>query len=96
MPKGFGGAEQLRRGDRVRVVDVCYRHYLRGLEGTVMCVLHHGAIVALDNDPMKQQKVLGTNTARGVDQTQGRAAPKIPNLAQRQFQFNELVKIPRA
>ena len=70
-----------------------YLHYLNGLVGVVTQVLHHGAIVALDNDPMSQQRVLGTNTARHSDQTQGRAAPKIPNRAQRQFQFHELVKI---
>jgi len=95
MPRSSGGAQQLRRGDRIRIVNDCYRHYLRGLEGSVTCVLHHAVIVALDNDPVQQQRVLGTNTARGVDQTQGMSAPKLPNVAQRQFMFNEVEKIPR-
>ena len=86
MPRSSGGAQQLRRGDRVRINNGCYRHFLRGLEGEVTCVLHHGVIVALDNDPVRQQKVIGTAGAVG---------PKVPR-AQRQFQFNEVEKIPRA
>lgn len=96
MPKSSGGAQQLRRGDRVRIESDCYRHYLRGLEGEVTCVLNHAVIVALDNDPMSHQRVLGTNTARHTDQTQGLAAPKNPRRAQRQFQFNEVVKVDGA
>jgi hypothetical protein len=97
MPKQSGGAQQFRRGDRIRVIEKgAYRFYLRGLVGEVTQVLHHGLIVALDNDPMKQQRVLGTNSARHVDQTQGVTGPKIPNRAQRQFMFHEVEKIPRA
>jgi hypothetical protein len=85
MPKWSGGAQQLRRGDRVRVSSKhCYRHYLRGLEGEVTQVLHHGVIVALDNDPVRQQRVIGTAGAVG---------PKVPDKAQRQFMFNELEKV---
>ncbi len=85
MPKQSGGAQNLRRGTRVRVKDTgSYRHYLRGLVGTVTQVLHHGCIVALDNDPVKQQKVIGVGGVTG---------PAVPNLAQRQFLFNEVEKI---
>lgn len=83
MPRKSGGAQNLRRGDRVRIDVGCYRHYLRGLVGTVTCVLHHGAIVALDNDPQLQQRVIGAGGATG---------PKVPQ-SQRPFQFHELVKI---
>ena len=83
MPKASGGAQNLRRGDRVRVENGCYRHFLRGLEGTVTCVLHHGAIVALDNDPALRQRVVAPG---------GLTGPKVPQ-AQRQFQFHELVKL---
>ena len=89
-----GGAQQLRRGSRVRISKVCYRHFLRGLEGVVTQVMNHGVIIALDNDPVHHQKVLGTNTARGVDQTQGLAAPKIPTRPQRVFQYHEVEKLP--
>lgn len=92
MPRKSGGAQQLRRGDRVRIDDAHYVHFLRGLEGEITQVLHHGVIVALDNDPMSHQRVMGTNTAPGVDQTQTRTAPKNPRRAQRQFMFNEVTK----
>lgn len=59
-------------------------HYLRGLEGKVTAVLHHGVIVALDNDPFTVQKVIGTAGAVG---------PRVPNQPQRTFQFSEVVKI---
>lgn len=89
MPKG-GGAQNLRRGNRVRVTPRAnYRHFLEGLEGTVIAVLHHGAIVALDNDPARHQQVIAPATGRGKDQTQGRTGPEVPQ-ARRQFQFNEL------
>lgn len=94
MPKQSGGAQNLRRGTRVRIKNTgSYRHYLKGLIGTVTQVLHHGCIVALDNDPSIHQRVLGTNTARHTDQTQGLTGPKNPNRAQRQFLFNEVEKI---
>ena len=96
MPNSSGGAQQLRRRDRVRISNDHYVHFLRGLVGEVTQILHHGVIVALDNDPMSHQRVLGTNTAPGVDQTQGMTGPKNPTRAQRQFMFNEVVKIPRA
>ena len=83
MPKKSGGAQLLRRGDRVRVDNGCYQHYLRGLEGVVECVLHHGAVVKLDNDPALQQRVIGAGGVSG---------PKSPN-PQRVFQFHELIKL---
>jgi hypothetical protein len=61
----------------------CYRHFLDGCTGKVTCVLHHGAIVALDNDPVYVQRIVSS----------GKAGPNPPQLAQRQFQFHELVKI---
>lgn len=83
MPRKSGGAQQLRRGDRVRIDNGCYRHYLRGLEGVVECVLHHGAVVKLDNDPALTQRVMGAGGVTG---------PKTPQ-AQRVFQFHELTKL---
>jgi len=50
----------------------------------VTCVLHHGVIVALDNDPQNHQRIIA---ARGL------TGPVNPNLPQRQFQFNEVVKV---
>ena len=94
MPKQSGGAQQLRRGDRIRIkLNSSYRHFLNGLEGRVTCVLHHGVIVALDNDPVEVQRILGTNTAPNTDQTQGQAGPKNPTLPQRTFQFHEVEKV---
>jgi hypothetical protein len=85
MPRSSGGAQNLRRGDRVRIkLNGCYRHYLDGLEGKVTCVLHHSVVVALDNDPVKQQKVIAPA---------GRAGPAVPNQAQRTFQFHEVERI---
>jgi len=85
MPKSSGGAQQLRRGDRVRVtLSGSYRHYLNGLTGRVTQVLHHGVIVALDNDPVEVQRIMGAGGITG---------PKNPTLPQRQFQFNEVVRI---
>jgi hypothetical protein len=85
MPKSSGGAQQLRRGDRIRIqLSGSYRHYLNGLTGRVTQVLHHGVIVALDNDPVLVQRVMGTGGSTG---------PKNPTLPQRQFMFNEVVKI---
>jgi hypothetical protein len=85
MPKKSGGAQNLRRGDRVQItLNGCYRHYLDGLTGVVTCVLHHGVIVVLDNDPSLHQKVIAPA---------GRAGPSIPNGAQRQFQFHEVKKL---
>ncbi len=87
MPRNSGGAQQLRRGDRVRVkLNSCYRHFLDGLEGEVTCVLQHAAIVALDNDPAGQQQVVAPG---------GVVGPANPPKQQRQFQFHELIKIPR-
>ena len=94
MPKQSGGAQNLRRGDRVRItLNGSYRHILNGLEGKVTCVLHHGVIVALDNDPVEVQRTLATNTARHTDQTQTRTGPKNPTLPQRTFQFHEVEKV---
>jgi len=93
MPKQSGGAQNLRRRDRVRISSSHYIHFLRGLVGEITQVLHHGVIVALDNDPSSHQMVLGTNTARHTDQTQGLTGPKNPNRAQRQFMFNDVEKI---
>lgn len=82
MPKS-GGAQQLRKGDRVRIDNGCYRHYLKGLEGTVTCVYAHGVTVALDNDPSSHQMIVDRGTA----------GPKPPFKPQRLFQFNEVVKL---
>lgn len=87
-----GGAQQLRVGDRVQVTKVCYRHYLVGLIGRVTCVHDHAVDVALDSDPAIQQRVLGTTTGPGRDQTFGQSGPKVPQ-ARRQFQFHELIKL---
>jgi len=84
MPRKSGGAQQLRRGDRVRVTKTCFRHYLKGLEGAVTCVYWHGVAVALDNDPQHHQKVIAVG---------GRAGPKNPTVPQRMFQFNEVEKV---
>ena len=59
-------------------------HYLRGLEGKVTAVLHHGVAVALDNDPLYMQKVMG---AGGV------VGPRTRNQAQRVFQFCEVERV---
>lgn len=85
MPKQSGGAQNLRKGDRVQIkLNGCYRHFLNGLIGRVTMVLHHGVIVELDADPMLVQRVIGTAGAVG---------PKIPNGARRTFQFHEVVKV---
>lgn len=85
MPKQSGGAQNLRRGDRIRISsNSSYRHFLRGLEGRVTQVLAHAVIVALDADPATLQRVIGTAGAVG---------PKIPNLAQRMFQYHEVERI---
>ena len=56
MPRSSGGAQNLRRGDRVQVkLNSCYRYYLNGLIGEVTCVLDYGAVVALDSDPLRCQ-----------------------------------------
>jgi len=94
MPRKSGGAENLRRGDRVQVkLNSCYRHFLNGLVGTVTCVLNHGVIVELDNDPSRRQKVLGAPQGRGQNQTIGVVGPQVPGAFPRQFQFNEVVRI---
>jgi hypothetical protein len=94
MPKSSGGAQNIRRGDRVRLnLSGSYLHFLQGLEGEVTQVLHHGVIVALDNDPAVQQRIITTNTGRGQDQTQSGSGPQQVTRAQRQFQFNEVVRI---
>ena len=94
MPKSSGGAQNLRRGDRIRLtLNTSYLLWLNGLEGVITQVLHHGVIVALDNDPAMQQRIISTNTGRGQDQTQARAGPQQVNRAQRQFQFNEVEKV---
>lgn len=85
MPRSSGGAQNLRRGDRIRIrLNGSHRHFLDGLEGRVTCVLHHGVIVALDNDPGKQQKLVAPG---------GLTGPAIPNVAQRTFQFHEVEKL---
>lgn len=85
MPKVSGGAQNIRKGDRVIIrLNTCYRHFLNGLVGTVTCVLNHGVIVALDNDPVRQQRVIAPV---------GQAGPSVPNLAQRVYQFNEVEKL---
>ena len=84
MPRKSGGAQQLRRGDRVRINNGCFRHYLKGLEGVVTCVYWHGVAVALDNDPQHLQKVIAVG---------GQAGPKNPTVPQRMFQFNEVEKV---
>ncbi len=94
MPRKSGGAQNLRRGDRVRILlNGSYRHFLNGLTGRVTQVLHHGVIVALDNDPVRQQRVIAPAVGRHKDQTQGISGPKVPTLAQRQFQFHEVEKL---
>ena len=85
MPRLSGGAQQLRRGDRVQVrLNGSYRRELNGLTGRVTQVLHHGVIVALDNDPVEVQRIMGVGGVTG---------PTNPTLPQRQFQFNEVVRI---
>jgi hypothetical protein len=85
MPRKSGGAQQLRIGDRVRInLNGCYRHYLDGLVGRVTCVLHHAVVVALDNDPSGQQRVVAPGGATG---------PSNPPPQQRTFQFHEVVRI---
>ena len=84
LPRPWGGAEKLRPGTRVRIGKDAFRHYLVGFEGVVTQVLDHAVIVALENDPFRQQKVIGTAGAVG---------PKRPPLAQRKFQFHEVEKI---
>lgn len=81
-----GGAQQLRRGDKVRVkLNSSYRHYLDGLIGTVTCVLHHGVIVDLSGTPQELQRVIGAGGAVG---------PANPPPQQAVFQFNEVERIP--
>jgi hypothetical protein len=85
MPVQSGGAQNLRRGDRVRIkLNSSYRHYLDNLEGRVTCVLHHGVIVALDNDPAARQRVIAPG---------GRVGPRIPAPLQRVYQFHEVEKV---
>lgn len=82
-----GGAQQLVRGDRVRIkLNGSYRYYLNGLTGTVTSVLAHGVIVALDNAPQAQQHVIGVG---------GVVGPANPPPQQTVLQFNEVVRIPR-
>jgi hypothetical protein len=84
MPRKSGGAQQLRCGDRVRITKVCYRHFLRGLVGRVTQVLNHGVIIALDNDPVLRQRVIGVAGAVG---------PKSPVYPRRIFQYHEVEKL---
>jgi hypothetical protein len=78
-------SQPLRRGDRVRIkLHSSYRHYLDGLLGTVTCVLHHGVIVALDNAPQAQQRVLGAGGAVG---------PANPPPQQTVLQFDEVERV---
>lgn len=81
-----GGAQNLRRGDRVRVLESSDvdTYYLRGLEGRVIGVLHHGVIVALDSDPARLQQVIAPG---------GRTGPAVPNTPQRVFLFHQVVKL---
>jgi len=81
-----GGAQHLRVGDRIRVLQSSNEdtHYLRGLEGKITSLLHYGVVVALDNDPISYQRVMG---AGGV------VGPKSPNRPQRIFQFCEVEKL---
>ncbi len=84
MPKQSGGAQNLRRGDRVQIkLNSSYRHFLDGLIGKITQVLHHGVIVSLDADPVQVQKVIGTASAVGP----------VVSVAQRTFQFHEIVKL---
>ena len=85
MPSPTGGAQHLRKGEKVRVkLDSSYRYYLNGLVGTVMTVMDHGVIVALGSDPAELQKVLGTG---------GGVGPKILRPVLREFQFHEVERI---
>lgn len=62
MPRS-GGAQNLRLGDRVRVVGTHTdeaRYLLNGLEGKVTAILPHGVVVVLDSDPAILQRVIGT------------------------------------
>ena len=85
MPKQSGGAQQLRRGDRVRIkLNGCYRYYLNGMLGNVTAVLHHGCIVTLDSDHTTLQRTMGAG---------GQVGPTNPTIPQRQFQFHEVEKV---
>lgn len=49
----------MKRGQRVRIViNGSYRHYLGGLEGRITDLLHHAAVVELDNDPHRLQRLI--------------------------------------
>ena len=77
----------MKRGQRVRIkLNGSYRHYLDGLEGRITDLLHHAAVVELDNDPSRLQKVIAPA---------GQVGPAGPNviLPKRIFQFNELEPI---
>jgi len=86
MPNPTGGAQNLRRGDKVRIkLDSSYRYYLNGLTGVVTSVLHHGVIVAIDGgDPAQLQRVVGQG---------GQTGPTVPAPVQREFQFHEVERI---
>jgi len=83
----YGGAGKLRVGERVRIDNNHYRHYLRGLEGRITGILHIKVIVELDNDPNLQQRII--SPAGGV-------GPKKRQPHQRLFYFNEVSRIPNA
>ena len=78
------------RGQRVRIkINGIYRHYLGGLEGRITDLLHHAAVVELDNDPSRLQKLVAQDGHVGPVPV----GPKII-LPKRIFQFNELEIIP--
>lgn len=81
-----GGAQGLKRGDRVRVkLNSSYRNYLEGLEGVVYSVQMHGVIVDLRGTPQANQRVIGVG---------GVAGPVIPPPQLTLLQFNEVERIP--
>jgi hypothetical protein len=80
----------MRRGDRVRIViNGSYRHYLGGLEGRIVHLLHHAAVVELDNDPHQLQKLIAQDGHVGPVPV----GPKII-LPKRIFPFHELEILP--
>ena len=79
----------MKRGQRVRIkINGSYRHYLGGLEGRITDLLHHAAVVELDNDPSRLQKLIAPAGHVGP-------LPVGPTviLPKRIFQFNELEPI---
>ena len=89
-----GGAQNLRRGDRIQVkLDSSYHYYLNGLVGTVTAVYAHGVAVALEGDPIGNQRVLGSSYGTG-DQTFGPVG-KVRS-PQRILQYHEVVRIDPA